>query len=966
VADVFISYSRRDAAFVERVQRELEARGKSVWVDVEGIRDAEVFPVALLRAIEGSDSFVFVITPESVRSPFCAEEVSHAVELNKRIVPLALRDVPEPQIPEAIRVRHWIPMRDGEFDRGVKRLVTAIDTDLGWEHRHTRLTVKALEWEQAGGDRSFLLRGSELAAAERWLAAGVGKDPGPTVLEQEYLLAARSARTRRQRLLAGGSLSVAAVAVGLLIFALISRGQAITAARVALAGRLGAEAVSEPRLDVAMLMAREAASLDRSPQTESTLLATLLRSPAVIGTIALPVKTTAALAFSPDARTLAAIDGLGELRLFDSRTHALAARPPLPELEAGQAPAYSSDGTLLAFRGVLSSSSFIQVSDARTLQPTVSLAEPATMPEAPREIPGGSVTIAPDDRMLYYPYWRVGIGRAPVRAYVQRWALPGGEALPVVRIGSQALLAIRLIDAGSRLLTVSADNVKVFDGRSLRLLRTVHITPAPTAPAAAAISPDGATAVMGSRTGSVSFIDTSTGTSRVGAQGQGASVARVLYAPDGSDAVSISSNGNAIVWNPGTARPDEVLIGPAGQVDGAAISPDGDTLYTSSLHGLLLEWDLAGGQQFGRRAALGATVPCCAQVSPPASPLAVSPDGSRFAARTGPSTVGLFSSSTLNRLTSFRIGHKGNVITALAWSTGGELAVGAHAGLVQLWSTAGAPRLVHSLLGLRSLAAGQPEAIQSIAFSHDGRLVAASDDDKAGSIARGASGSLQDLPSLAIWQVASGRLVTSPSVSMDYVPQAAGDDLLAFSPNDKLLALSTFDRNIQILDPSTGETRQAFTSVAGTTALTFAPDGTLANGTPAGTVELWNPVTGKQISGSLDVGTAPVTSIAFDPTGRLFATGSRREGTAKLWFTAALQQQGAALSTDPGTTSTAVFEPGGARLLAVNDHGDAFTWPMSLTAWEHQACAVAGRNLSRQEWSILATGRPYSTVCPRQ
>ncbi len=333
VADVFISYSRRDAAFVERVQRELEAQGKSVWVDVEGIRDAEVFPVALLRAIEGSDAFVFVITPESVRSPFCAEEVGHAVELNKRIVPLARRGVPDPEVPEAIRVRHWIPMRDAEFDRGVKRLVTAIETDLGWEHQHTRLTVKALEWEQAGRDRSFLLRGSELGAAERWLAAGVGKDPGPTALEHEYLLAARSARTRRQRLLAGGSLGVAAVAVGLLIFALISRGQAITAARVALAGRLGAQAVTEPRLDVAMLMARAAVKLDRSPQTEGTLLATLLRNPAVIGTIALPVNTTAALAFSPDTRTLAAIDGLGELRLFDARTHAVIARP-LYELEA--------------------------------------------------------------------------------------------------------------------------------------------------------------------------------------------------------------------------------------------------------------------------------------------------------------------------------------------------------------------------------------------------------------------------------------------------------------------------------------------------------------------------------------------------------------------------------------------------------------------------------------------------------
>jgi len=40
VADVFISYSRRDSAFVARLRAELEGRGKDVWLDVDGIRDA--------------------------------------------------------------------------------------------------------------------------------------------------------------------------------------------------------------------------------------------------------------------------------------------------------------------------------------------------------------------------------------------------------------------------------------------------------------------------------------------------------------------------------------------------------------------------------------------------------------------------------------------------------------------------------------------------------------------------------------------------------------------------------------------------------------------------------------------------------------------------------------------------------------------------------------------------------------
>ena len=81
--NVFVSYSRRDAGFVTSLAEGLKSRGKDVWVDVEGIRDAEVFPAALRRAIKGSDTFLFVITPDSVASPFCDQEVTHASGLNK-------------------------------------------------------------------------------------------------------------------------------------------------------------------------------------------------------------------------------------------------------------------------------------------------------------------------------------------------------------------------------------------------------------------------------------------------------------------------------------------------------------------------------------------------------------------------------------------------------------------------------------------------------------------------------------------------------------------------------------------------------------------------------------------------------------------------------------------------------------------------------------------------------------------
>src|SRR5438128_1609582 len=107
--DVFISYSRKDTQFVSTLTEGLRARGKDVWVDIEGIRDAEVFPDALRNAIEGSDGFVFVISQASVQSAFCAREVDDAVETGKRIIPLDLSHAAEDDIPEPIRVRNWIP-----------------------------------------------------------------------------------------------------------------------------------------------------------------------------------------------------------------------------------------------------------------------------------------------------------------------------------------------------------------------------------------------------------------------------------------------------------------------------------------------------------------------------------------------------------------------------------------------------------------------------------------------------------------------------------------------------------------------------------------------------------------------------------------------------------------------------------------------------------------------------------------
>jgi WD40 repeat protein len=374
--------------------------------------------------------------------------------------------------------------------------------------------------------------------------------------------------------------------------------------------------------------------------------------------------------------------------------------------------------------------------------------------------------------------------------------------------------------------------------------------------------------------------------------------------------------------------------------------------------------DLTGDRSFGRRFALGAGSLCCRTVLPPAPPLAVSPDGSTFAVRLGTSTVGLFSTHTLRQQASFTIGPKGTMVTALAWSpTRPVLAVAGYSGLVQLWRVDGAPRLARSLTGL-SAVPGAPEAVQALTFSPDGQFLAASDSSRTDTQGiGGATLGEYDLrfAALAIWRARTGGLVVSKDLGTG--PGLSG--ALAFSHDGKILAASRPDGSVLLLDPATGQVRQTLHpfGIDETFSLAFAPGGTLATGTRGGIVQLWNPVSGDQTAGPVAVAAGPVTSIAFDPAGQRFAT-TGQDGTVKLWSSSTLQQEGTALNTQPGAATTAAFEPGEKRLLVVDDHGNGFTWSTSLAAWERRACTVAGRNLTRAEWTRYLPGQPYTRVCP--
>src|SRR5215831_1046044 len=112
--EIFISYSRKDKDFVRRLDESLRNRGREAWVDWEDIRPTEDFMQAIYGAIEGADTFISVLTPDSVVSYNCGLETTHAAAYNKRMVPVVARDVKADTVPEALRKLNWIFYRDSD------------------------------------------------------------------------------------------------------------------------------------------------------------------------------------------------------------------------------------------------------------------------------------------------------------------------------------------------------------------------------------------------------------------------------------------------------------------------------------------------------------------------------------------------------------------------------------------------------------------------------------------------------------------------------------------------------------------------------------------------------------------------------------------------------------------------------------------------------------------------------------
>lgn len=232
---VFISYSRKDKRFAQKLKTALEAEGIEAWVDWEDIPSTADWMAEITSSIEGSDALVFVISPHSTQSEVCAKELELAILGNKKIIPVLYREPEKRQkIHPKLASTNWVQMRPQKenFKEALAQLVSSIRTDLGWVKQHTRLSQRAAEWNQKKRNGIYLLQGSDLSDAERWMAdSTIYEGRHVTPLQAEYIIASRKGAMVRQRNLIYGVLLFAAFSLILMLYAFNQREKADTAAR---------------------------------------------------------------------------------------------------------------------------------------------------------------------------------------------------------------------------------------------------------------------------------------------------------------------------------------------------------------------------------------------------------------------------------------------------------------------------------------------------------------------------------------------------------------------------------------------------------------------------------------------------------------------------------------------------------------------------------------------------------------
>jgi len=188
MTDIFFCYDEQDYEFRNKIYYTLAKEGFTAADNKDFNTDID-FLKANHEAIEKADNFVFLISPQSVKTEYCIEEISHALIFNKRIILVMIEQTNTTELFEELQNLSYIDFTDSaKFDVHKDKLIAEIEKDKSYFYYHKLFLLYSFEWKKQNSNTALLLSGYELEKAKLWLTEGENREINyPTPLHTQFI-----------------------------------------------------------------------------------------------------------------------------------------------------------------------------------------------------------------------------------------------------------------------------------------------------------------------------------------------------------------------------------------------------------------------------------------------------------------------------------------------------------------------------------------------------------------------------------------------------------------------------------------------------------------------------------------------------------------------------------------------------------------------------------------------------------